>query len=82
MGHAERAAARLTALDPEEIRALVRECVTFVAPGQTLVLRLEAGTPLADVRASAEAAAAVCRPGGVPVLVAACEEIGVAEGGD
>lgn len=33
-----------TALTPDEARALLRECVTVVKPGETLVLRVPWGT--------------------------------------
>lgn len=64
-------------LSREELRALVRECATVVAPGETLIIRLSEGWPARQVEDYQECASAVTEPLGFRVLVVVGEQLAV-----
>jgi len=68
-------------LTPELARALLRECVTVVKPGETLVIRVPDSWSPGQVHTYQEYANAATEAGAVPfgVLVVLGEEPGVAE---
>jgi hypothetical protein len=66
-------------LTPGEIRALLRECVTVVAPGETLIIRVKDWRP-DQVREYQEALDGATQHLGWPkAIVVAGDEIGVAQ---
>ncbi len=68
-------------LTPDQVRCLLRECVTVVKPGETLVVRVGFDITPAQVRELQEAADGMCEYRGFPfkVLVFPGEELGIAE---
>jgi hypothetical protein len=68
-------------LGPDEVRALLRECVTVVKPGETLVVRAYPNTSPAQLRELQQAADVMCEARGLPfrVLVVYGEELTVVE---
>ncbi len=68
-------------LTPELARALLRECVTVVKPGETLVIRAPDSWTPEELRTYQEYADAATEAGVAPfgVLVVLGEELGVAE---
>jgi hypothetical protein len=65
----------------DEIRQLLRECVTVVRPGETLVIRLASGWTPGLAREMADEVREVVKSGnlGFSVLVVRGDEMGVAE---
>jgi hypothetical protein len=70
-------------LSPDEIRQILRECVTVVKPGETLAVRLPSEWPPQQVRDYSETLRAQERWLDVPfrVLVVVGDEMAVAEAG-
>jgi hypothetical protein len=77
------AAMRMTeaVLGPDELRRLLRECVTVVGPGETLVVRAYDYMTPRQVRELQAAADAMCEYRHLPfsVIVVPGEELGVVE---
>lgn len=69
-------------LTPDQVRCLLRECVTVVQPGETLVIRGRDWTPN-QVREIQRAVDAMREDGaiGFKVLAVTCDELAVAEPG-
>ena len=67
---------------PDEVRQFLQECVTAVAPGETLVLRLRDLTPM-QIREYQDAMDSATEYGIIPfkVLVVFADELGVVEAG-
>ena len=70
-------------LTPDEIRQLLRECVTVVKPGETLIIRVPMDTHTYQIHEYQERADTVLADHGNPfrVFVLPAEELGVAEAG-
>jgi hypothetical protein len=70
-------------LTPDEIRQILRECVTVVKPGEVLVVRVSPDCTPSQVREYQDSLNAVRAAGGITceVLVLPAEELGVAEAG-
>jgi hypothetical protein len=67
-------------LNPDEVRQLLRECVTVVKPGETLVVRVPVSTPPHVVRELQELADYAQQEGmPFPVLIVVGDELGIAE---
>ncbi len=70
-----------TTLSPADVRTLLRECVTVVKPGETLVIRLPVGTPRDQV-AEYMAVLDVMRDAfGLTAVVLVADELGVVQAG-
>ena len=68
-------------LTPEQVRQLLRECVTVVKPGETLVVRVGFDITPMQVRELQDAADGMCEYRGLPfkVLVFPGDELAVTE---
>ena len=68
-------------LTPDEVRQLLRECVTVVAPGETLVVRVPSAWSALQVRDYSEVLRAAADRLGVPfqVMIVVGDGLGVAE---
>jgi hypothetical protein len=67
-------------LNPDEVRQLLRECVTVVKPGETLVVRVPVSTPPHVVRELQELADYAQQEGmPFPVLIVVGEGLGIVE---
>jgi hypothetical protein len=79
-GHEIRLLPPAPVLTPETAKALVRECVTVVSPGETLVIRVPESWAPQQVEYYQEYADAATESGRIPfrVLVVIGEELGVA----
>ena len=62
---------------PEEVRALLRECVTVVRPGELLVIRVPYGTPADEARAYQRVLESAREAWGISAVVVVAEELGV-----
>ncbi len=70
-----------TSLSPADVRTLLRECVTVVKPGETLVIRLPVGTPRDQV-AEYMAVLDVMRDAfGLTAVVLVADELGIVQAG-
>ena len=71
------------ALTADEVRQLLRECVTVVKPGETLIIRVPMNATMYQIHEYQERANAVLADHGNPfrVFVLPAEELGVAEAG-
>lgn len=68
---------------PDEVRALLRECVTIVQPGEVLVIRVPYGTPWEEARSYQQALDTAREAWGFRAVVVTAEELGVIpEAGD
>lgn len=72
-----------TSLTLDEVRQLIRECVTVVKPGETLIVRVPMNASMQQIHEYQDRANAVLEDHGNPfrVLVLPAEELGVAEAG-
>ena len=62
---------------PDEVRALLRECVTVVRPGELLVIRVPYGTPADEARAYQRVLESAREAWGISAVVVVAEEFGV-----
>lgn len=68
---------------PDEVRSLLRECVTVVRPGEILVIRVPYDTPWEDARSYQKVLDAAREAWGFRAVVVTAEELGVIpEAGD
>jgi len=68
---------------PDEVRALLRECVTRVRPGEVLVIRVPYDTPWDKARSYQQVLDAARETWGIRAVVVTAEELGVIpEAGD
>jgi hypothetical protein len=65
-----------TTLSPSVVKALLRECVTSVGPGEVLVIRVPYGTPREEMRSYQDALDAARETWGVRAAVVPAEEFG------
>ena len=68
-------------LGRDEVRALLRECVTVVRPGETLVIRVPENTTPKQLRELQEYGDLLARDRGFRVFMAWGLELGVTESG-
>lgn len=80
-GHEIRLLPPAPVLTPETAKALVRECVTIVRPGEVLAVRLPLSFTSGDLDYAREYARTVEREAGVKVAFIPGEELGVAQAG-
>jgi hypothetical protein len=66
-------------LSPETVRALLRECVTVVRPGEVLAVRLPVGMTCADVARAQAITQEVAKSAGIQAVALVGEEFAVAE---
>ena len=62
---------------PDEVRALLRECVTVVRPGELLVIRVPYGTAADEARAYQRVLESAREAWGISAVVVVAEEFGV-----
>jgi hypothetical protein len=65
-------------LTSEQVRCLLRECVTVVKPGETLVIRGRDWTPN-QIREVQQVLSEICEDRGFGVLIVPGDELGVTE---
>ncbi len=68
-------------LSPQEVRSLLRECVTVVRPGEVLVIRVPWNTSQRELREYGESLAAwnASHEGHLEAVIVPAEELGIAE---
>ncbi len=73
----------MTAPAPDDVRALLRECVTVVRPGELLVIRVPYDTPVDEARAYQRVLEDAGEAWGIRAVVVTAEGLGVIpEAGD
>lgn len=63
--------------NPAEVRALLRECVTIVGPGELLVIRVPHATPYEEADAYQRVLDAARKEWGISAVVVTADELGV-----
>lgn len=62
---------------PDEVRTLLRECVTVVKPGEVLVIRVPHDTPWEEARSYQRVLDAARKEWGISAVVVTAEELGI-----